>query len=238
MRFRLSALVTLFLCFSVATLAFQTDKPKKGSSTKGDTDKPPVASPKKDEQKKEAGKADEKKPEAKKTDDDKPKDPLSSETFSGLKLRSVGPAFVSGRVSSLAVDPKNRAHYFVGVASGGVWRTENNGTTWTPVFDGEGSYSIGAVTMDSKDYNIIWVGTGENNSQRSVSYGDGVYRSDDGGKSWKNMGLKKSEHIGRIVVDPRDSNVVFVASQGPLWGAGGDRGVFKSTDGGKTWKNV
>jgi photosystem II stability/assembly factor-like uncharacterized protein len=233
------------LCFSLlfvftaflSSLAFQADNPKKNPTNKGDSDKPAAIAPKKEAPSTSA--KDLKKPEtAKKEDDDKPKDPFSSDTFSGLKLRSVGPAFVSGRISSLAVDPKNRARYFVGVASGGVWRTENNGTTWTPVFDGEGSYSIGAVTMDPKDSNIIWVGSGENNSQRSVSYGDGVYRSEDGGKSWKNVGLKKSEHIGRIVVDPRDSNVVFVAAQGPLWGPGGDRGLFKTTDSGKTWKSV
>lgn len=252
MRPRLPFFLCLIFVFANLASSFsQTDNPKKNPNPKGDSDKPSAtattpatkkpdtaAAPKKDAPA-TAGKDEKKSDAAKKTEDDnKPKDPLSSETFSGLKLRSVGPAFVSGRISSLAVDPKNRVRYFVGVASGGVWRTENNGTTFTPVFDGEGSYSIGAVTIDPRDSNIIWVGTGENNSQRSVSYGDGVYRSEDGGKSWKNMGLKKSEHIGRILVDPRDSNVVFVASQGPLWGPGGDRGVFKSTDGGKTWKNV
>lgn len=165
-------------------------------------------------------------------------DPMSSGTFSGLKFRSIGPAITSGRVSSFAVDPNDRSHYYVGVASGGVWKTTNAGTTWMSVFDGEGSYSIGAVTLDPANPSIVWVGTGENNSQRSVSYGDGVYRSDDGGKSWKNMGLKSSEHIARILLDPRNTNVVYVAAQGPLWGPGGDRGLFKSTDGGKSWKNV
>jgi photosystem II stability/assembly factor-like uncharacterized protein len=153
-------------------------------------------------------------------------------------LRSIGPAFISGRVIAFAVHPNDRSHYYVAVASGGVWKTINAGTTWTPVFDNEGSYSIGAITLDPKNPATVWVGTGENNSQRSVSYGDGVYRSDDGGRSWRNVGLKKSEHIGRIVIDPRDSNVVYVAAQGPLWGPGGDRGLFKTTDGGKTWKNV
>jgi photosystem II stability/assembly factor-like uncharacterized protein len=165
-------------------------------------------------------------------------EPMSSGTFAGMKFRSIGPAVTSGRVNGFAVDPNDRAKYYVAVASGGVWKTVNAGTTWTPVFDGEGSFSIGAIALDPKNSATVWVGTGEYNAQRSVGYGDGVYRSDDGGKSWRNMGLKTSEHIGKIVVDPRDSNVVFVAAQGPLWSAGGERGLYKTTDGGKTWKSV
>lgn len=169
---------------------------------------------------------------------DEKKGGMTAETFEGLKFRSIGPAVASGRVAAIAVDPKNNFEYYVGVASGGVWKTVNDGTTWTPVFDHEGSYSIGWVTLDPNDSSVVWVGTGESNSQRSVSYGDGIYRSDDGGKSWKNMGLKKSEHIGRVVVDPKDSKVVYVAAEGPLWGPGGDRGLYKTTDGGKNWKPV
>ena len=165
-------------------------------------------------------------------------DPMGSSVFSGLRFRSIGPAVTSGRVIAFAVDPTDRTKYYVGVASGGVWKTVNSGTTWTPVFDNEGAFSIGAVALDPKNPSTVWVGTGERNSQRSVGYGDGVYRSDDGGKSWRNMGLKTSEHIGRIAIDPRDSNVVFVAAQGPLWSAGGERGLYKTTDGGKTWKAV
>ncbi|MDX2246535.1 MAG: glycosyl hydrolase [Bacteroidia bacterium] len=166
------------------------------------------------------------------------KDIFSSSTFSGLKFRSVGPALTSGRIADFAVNPKNRAEYYVAVASGGVWKTVNAGTTYEPIFDGEGSYSIGCVTLDPSNPHTVWVGTGENNAQRSVAYGDGVYKSTDGGKSWKNMGLKESEHIGRIVVDPRNSDVVFVAAHGPLWRSGGDRGLYKTTDGGKNWKKV
>jgi photosystem II stability/assembly factor-like uncharacterized protein len=171
--------------------------------------------------------------------DPKPGNPFfSSDTYAGLKLRSLGPGLFSGRVVGLAVDPRNRAHYFAAVASGGVWKTTNAGVSWKPVFDGEGSYSIGCVVLDPKNPNVVWVGTGENNSQRSVGYGEGVYRSSDGGASWKKVGLEKSEHIGKILLDPRDGNVAYVAAQGPLWGPGGDRGLYKTTDGGKTWKKV
>lgn len=163
---------------------------------------------------------------------------LSSSTFEGLKFRSIGPALTSGRIGDIAVNSNNTSEWYIAVASGGVWKTINAGTTFEPIFDGEGSYSIGCVTIDPNNPFVIWVGTGENNSQRSVSYGDGVYRSDDGGKSWKNMGLKKSEHIGKIIVDPRSSNIVYVAAQGPLWGPGGDRGLFKTTNGGTTWDSI
>jgi photosystem II stability/assembly factor-like uncharacterized protein len=188
----------------------------------------------------ETAKQDEpKKPEDEKAEEEKkPADPMSTGTFNGLKFRSIGPAFTSGRVAGFAVDPNNAARYFVIAASGGVWKTVNNGTTWTPVFDKEGSYSIGAIALNPKNPLTVWVGTGENNSQRSVSYGNGVYRSDDGGKTWKNVGLKTSEHIGRIAIDPKDSETVYVAAQGPLWGPGGDRGLFKTIDGGKTWKKI
>src|SRR5689334_22678230 len=167
-----------------------------------------------------------------------PRDPMSTPTFNGLRFRSIGPAFTSGRVIGFAVDPTNPARYYAAVASGGVWKTINAGITWTPVFDREGSYSIGCITLDPKNPLTVWVGTGENNSQRSVSYGSGVYKSDDGGKTWRNVGLKNSEHIGRIAIDPKDSNIVYVAAQGPLWGPGGDRGLYKTTDGGKTWGQI
>ncbi len=163
------------------------------------------------------------------------KGPMSSATFDGLKLRLIGPAVTSGRIIDFAVNPNDYNEFFVAVASGGVWKTTNNGTTFKPVFDKQGSYSIGCVEIDPNNHHVVWVGSGENNSQRSVSYGDGVYKSIDGGKSWKNMGLKESEHIGKIIIDPRNSDVVYVAAQGPLWRAGGDRGLYKTTDGGKSW---
>ncbi|MGH9942275.1 MAG: VPS10 domain-containing protein, partial [Pyrinomonadaceae bacterium] len=195
--------------------------------------------PKKQEEQKKPSEEAKKPDEVKKADEQKkPADPMSAPTFMGLRLRSLGPAFTSGRVNGFAVDPTDANKYFVAVASGGVWRTINNGTTWTPVFEREGSYSIGAVVLDPKNPQTVWVGTGEYNAQRSVSYGDGIYRSDDGGKTWKNLGLKESKHIARIVIDPRNSDVVFVAAQGPLWGPGGERGLYKTTDGGKTWKSV
>lgn len=172
------------------------------------------------------------------TNPERSTDPFNPAVFAGLRLRPIGPAVTSGRVVDFAVNPQDRSQYFVAAASGGVWKTVNAGTTWTPVFDNQGSYSIGTVVLDPKDPSVVWVGTGENNSQRSVSYGDGVYKSEDGGKSWRKVGLEKSEHIGRIAISPRESNTVYVAAQGPLWGPGGDRGLFKTTDGGKTWKNT
>jgi len=158
-------------------------------------------------------------------------------TFAGLELRPLGPALTSGRIIDLAVDPRDARVWYIATV-GGVWKTTNAGTTFTPIFDDQKSFSIGCVTIDPHDSLVVWVGSGENNSQRSVSMGDGVYKSIDGGKSWKNVGLEKSEHISKIVVDPRDSNVVYVAAQGPLWAPGGDRGLYKTTDGGKTWKGV
>src|SRR5919201_6378821 len=161
--------------------------------------------------------------------------PASANPFSGLKARSIGPAVTSGRVMTIAVDPTNKAVIYIGAASGGVWKTTNGGASWQPIFDTQGSFSIGWVTIDPQRPNIVWVGTGERNSQRSVAYGDGVYKSEDGGRSWTNVGLKNSEHIARIVINPKDSDVVYVAAQGPLWAPGGDRGLYKTTDGGKSW---
>jgi len=165
------------------------------------------------------------------------RDPLER-AVGALRLRSIGPAVISGRISDIAVDPTDFSTWYVATASGGLWKTTNAGTTFSPVFDGEGSYSIGVVTIDPNNPNVVWIGTGENNAQRSVSYGDGVYKSQDGGRSWRNMGLKTSEHIGKILVDPRNSDVVYVAAQGAVFNGGGERGLYKTTDGGATWNRI
>ncbi|MGK2856214.1 MAG: VPS10 domain-containing protein [Thermoanaerobaculia bacterium] len=163
---------------------------------------------------------------------------MNAETFKGLELRGIGPGFMSGRIADIVIHPADRATWYVAVGSGGVWKTTNSGTTWAPIFDDQGSYSIGCITLDPQRPDTVWVGTGENVGGRHVGYGDGVYRSLDGGKSWTKMGLEKSEHIGTILVHPDDSNVVYVASQGPLWKAGGERGLFKTVDGGKSWQKI
>jgi hypothetical protein len=163
---------------------------------------------------------------------------FSSDLFSSLSFRSIGPSVTSGRISDFAVNPDNSSEYYVATSSGGVWKTTNRGTTFTPLFDGQGSYSIGCVTLDPSNPSVVWVGSGENNNQRSVAYGDGVYKSEDAGKSWKNVGLKNSEHISEIIVHPTDPNIIYVGAYGPVWSEGGERGVYKSTDGGATWTNV
>jgi len=170
--------------------------------------------------------------------DEKPNPGLNEASLKGLEWRNIGPATMAGRIADIAINPRDSSQWYIGVGSGGVWKTDNRGTTWTPVFDKEGSYSIGCVSIDPNDVQTVWVGTGENVSGRHVGYGDGVYKSLDGGKTWSNMGLKNSQHVGMITIDPRDSNVVYVAAQGPLWSGGGDRGLYKTTDGGKTWNLI
>ena len=156
----------------------------------------------------------------------------------GLELRSIGPALMGGRIADIAVSPSDPSNWYVAVGSGNLWKTTNAGITWTPVFDHEASYSIGTVAIDPNNPNTVWVGTGENVSGRHVGWGDGVYRSLDAGKSWEQMGLSTSEHIGKILIDPRNSDVVLVAAEGPLWASGGERGVYKTQDGGKSWELV
>jgi len=156
-------------------------------------------------------------------------------TFKGLNFRSVGPAFMSGRIADIAINPEDDSTWYVAVGSGGLWKTTNNGISWQPIFDDQSSYSTGCVTIDPNNSQRIWLGTGENVGGRHVGYGDGVYLSTDGGKSWKNKGLKDSEHISKIVVHPADPDIIWVAAQGPLWNKGGERGLYKSTDGGESW---
>ena len=174
----------------------------------------------------------------KKDDAKKEKDPLVSGTFSGLKFRSIGPAFTSGRIADFAVNPNNHSEYYVATASGGLWKTINSGTTWTPLADSVQAYAMGCVVIDPTNSNVVWLGTGENNHQRALGWGTGVYKSEDGGQNWKFMGLKDSRQIGDIVVDPKNPNTVYVAAEGSVWGPGGDRGLYKTTDGGKTWNKV
>ncbi|WP_246070063.1 WD40/YVTN/BNR-like repeat-containing protein [Mangrovivirga cuniculi] len=163
---------------------------------------------------------------------------LTDSTFSGIKFRNIGPAFMSGRIADIAIHPEDESTWIVGVGSGGVWKTTNAGTTWKPVFDDQSSYSIGCVTIDPSNPNVVWVGTGENIGGRHAGYGDGIYKSSDGGQSWQNMGLKNSEHISKIIIHPINSDIIWVAAQGPLWSKGGERGLYKSTDGGKTWNKT
>ena len=167
-----------------------------------------------------------------------PADPMSAATFKGLEFRSIGPALMSGRIADIAVHPEDRSTWYVAVGSGNIWKTTNAGTSWHPIFDDQGSYSIGCVSIDPNNPAVIWVGTGENVSGRHVGYGDGIYRSRDGGKNWDNLGLNDSQHIGMIRVDPRDSRTVYAAVQGPLWSPGGERGLYKSNDGGETWNRI
>ncbi len=161
-----------------------------------------------------------------------------TDAVKGLPLRSIGPALMGGRIADIAVSPSDPSTWYVAAGSGNLWKTTNSGITWTPVFDHQPSYSIGTIAIDPHQTDHVWVGTGENVSGRHVGWGDGIYLSKDAGKSWQQMGLDKSEHIGKILIDPRQSNTVFVAAEGPLWSAGGDRGVYKTSDGGQTWTQV
>jgi photosystem II stability/assembly factor-like uncharacterized protein len=163
---------------------------------------------------------------------------LDAQTLAGIELRSVGPALATGRVQDVEIDPRNPSVWYVATAFGGLWKTTNRGITFNPIFDDQGSFTLCCVVVDPKDSNIVWVGSGENTSQRSAHFGNGVYKSTDAGATWKNVGLQTSEHIGKILIDPRHSNTVYVASQGPLWSAGGERGLYKTTDGGNTWTAV
>ena len=160
---------------------------------------------------------------------------LNESLVSELKMRNIGPAFMSGRIADIAIHPENSSIWYVAVGSGGVWKTENAGVTWKSLFDGESVYSTGCITIDQNNPHTVWLGTGENVGGRHVSFGDGIYKSTDDGQTWTNMGLKKSEHISKIIVCKGNSSIIYVASQGPLWSSGGERGFYMSVDGGKTW---
>ena len=163
---------------------------------------------------------------------------LSGAALSGLEWRNIGPAINSGRIADIAIHPENDNIMYVGVGSGGVWKTVNAGTTWETIFDEESSYSIGSIAIDPSAPATIWVGTGENVGGRHVGFGDGMYRSTDGGRTWTNMGLAESEHLSTIIVHPDDSDILWVAAQGPLWTSGGERGLYRTTDGGESWDKV
>ena len=173
---------------------------------------------------------------SKKKDDDGSR--MKESTFDGLELRGIGPALMSGRIADIAIHPTDASSWYVAVGSGGVWKSRNAGTTWESIFDDQSSYSVGCIALDPNQPETVWVGSGENVGGRHVGYGDGVYRSRDGGKKWEKMGLETSEHISKILIDPRDSKVIFVASQGPLWSGGGERGLFRSKDDGVTWEKI
>src|SRR5579872_1895961 len=163
---------------------------------------------------------------------------ITADTVHEFALRNLAGTFKSGRIADIAVDPRNRNVWYIATASGGLWKTVNHGLHFTPIFDEGGSYSLGSVALDPTNPDVVWLGTGENQAQRAIGYGDGIYKSTDAGKTWKLAGLPNSEHIAKILIDPRNSSTVYVASQGPLFSPGGDRGLFKTTDGGATWKPI
>ena len=156
----------------------------------------------------------------------------------GMKMRSIGPAGMSGRVTSIDVDLSNPSTIFIGTASGGVWKSESAGIHWKPVFDDQPVQSIGAVAIDQTNTGIIWAGTGEGNPRNSHNSGNGIYKSLDGGKHWKHLGLENTKLIHRILIDPTNSDIVYVASLGSAWGENPERGVYKTTDGGETWEKI
>src|SRR6266550_7978799 len=158
--------------------------------------------------------------------------------FKNLKARAIGPAVMGGRISDIAIDPSNPFVFYVGLAHGGVFKTGDNGVSFDPIFDKQPVLSIGAIAIAPSDSDVIWVGTGEANDRNSSDWGDGVYRTTDGGEHWTNVGLKDSRTIARIVVDPKNADVAYVAAMGHLWADGGERGLYKTTDGGKTWKLI
>ncbi|MEO6444157.1 MAG: hypothetical protein ABIZ91_04405, partial [Gemmatimonadaceae bacterium] len=162
----------------------------------------------------------------------------SAPDFTALRARSIGPATMSGRIVDIAVNESNSYEFYAASATGGVWKTTDNGVTWEPLFEHEATHSVGSITVDQRNPSIVWVGTGEATNRQSSGWGDGVYKSTDAGKTWTNMGLRDSRHIARIVIDPGNSDVVYAAVPGHLWGPNKERGLYKSTDGGRTWQLI
>jgi hypothetical protein len=163
---------------------------------------------------------------------------LTDVLFKNLKARSIGPAVMGGRVSDIAIDPRNPFVFYVALGHGGVFKSGDGGVSFDPIFDKQPDLSIGAIAIAPSDSDVIWVGSGEANDRNSSDWGDGVYRTTDGGEHWTNVGLKDSRAIARIVVDPKNPDVAYAAAMGHLWADGGERGLYKTTDGGKTWKLV
>src|SRR5438132_10554478 len=163
---------------------------------------------------------------------------LTDVLFESLKARAIGPAVMGGRISDIAIDPRNPFVFYVGLAHGGVFKTGDNGVSFDPIFDKQPALSIGAIAIAPSDSDVIWVGTGEANDRNSSDWGSGVYRTTDGGEHWANVGLKDSRTIARIVVDPKNPDTAYVEAMGHLWADGGERGLYKTTDGGKYWKLI
>ncbi|MBI2614745.1 MAG: hypothetical protein HYW52_03505, partial [Gemmatimonadetes bacterium] len=164
--------------------------------------------------------------------------PLSAELLSGLRFREIGPAVTGGRIHDVEALPSDPSTVYVATASGGLWKTTNNGTTWTPIFDDQPVSTFGDVAISPSNPDVIWVGTGEQNNRQSTSWGNGVYRSTDAGKTWTHLGLVETRHIGKVVVHPANPDIAYVAALGNLWKPNPERGVFKTTDGGRTWAKV
>jgi hypothetical protein len=163
---------------------------------------------------------------------------LDMDYLKGMKARSIGPGGMSGRVTAIDVDPGDASTFYVGTASGGLWKTTNGGTNFKPIFDDQDVASIGALAVDPSNPDVIWAGTGEGNPRNSLNGGYGVYKSLDGGRSWSLLGLEETRHIHRIIVHPSNPDVVYVGAIGSPWGAHPERGVYKTTDGGKSWKQI